>query len=178
MTGQTEPNRPPRSRGMGRGGFTLIEILVALAVLSAATFIYIELFVSSLELGRGNRNAAIASAAAEAELFALTQAPERYLWHWDPADPDALFPIQRAEDDPKAGNLVTAPAVMPVRDAPHAREQELYRGFRWHAHGQLAETGRYFEVTVSVHWQEQGRERLLALTGAVPRASAPVEEDE
>ncbi|MGD0917588.1 MAG: prepilin-type N-terminal cleavage/methylation domain-containing protein [Thermodesulfobacteriota bacterium] len=46
--------RPPGERGRVRGGFTLIEVVVALAILGVGLTVIIELFSGGLRLGRAS----------------------------------------------------------------------------------------------------------------------------
>lgn len=156
-----------------RRGFSLLELLVALAVISVAGTIYVSFYSSSLGLAKTARNRAVAAALAEEHLSAILRHPERFLWQ-KPAEAGLdQFPIAIGEDDPKAGNPVERPAAMPADEAADRNQAAMYDAFRWKAYGRLPSlSAAYYEVTVVVHWEEAGRPQLLSLTSAVPRAAA------
>jgi len=156
-----------------RRGFSLLELLVALAVISVAGTVYVSFYSSSLGLAKTARNRAVAASLAEEHLSAILRHPEHFLWQ-KPAEPGVeQFPIALADDDPKAGNPVERPAAMPADEAADRNQAAVYDAFRWKAYGRLPSlTAAYYEVTGVIHWEEAGREQLLSLTSAVPRAAA------
>lgn len=156
---------------VGRSGFTLIETLVALSVLAVAVTVFVGLFSRSLSLGRLAQNRSIAAEAAQAQLALIQRQPQAFLWKLPADGGDALFPIQLAEDDPKAGNPIGLPSVLPADEAASRRALATYEGFRWQAQGRLPKDKAYVEVTVAVTWQDGGRPQTLALSSAVPRAA-------
>lgn len=152
----------------GRRGFSLIEIVIALAVMSVAIAIFIKLFGGSLDLARQGRNHTIAISIAESQLDALVQQPNHYRWESVRETAEKPFPIRTSEDDPKAGNPVSPPEALPAEVGLDARVRDRYENFRWKAFGRVPSGQSYAEVTVVVLWDEAGRDRKLALTSAVP----------
>ncbi len=164
-------NRPQgASRKSARNGFTLVELIVALTVMSAATSALIVLFGASLAIAGEARNRGIAAELAEDRLLAIAAAPESFLWRLDKPEESGLFPIALSENDPKAGNAFSPPAVRLAERSAQDRNETLYRRFRWQAWGKLpTPDAQAYEVTVSVTWLAQGKQRMLALTSSVPR---------
>jgi prepilin-type N-terminal cleavage/methylation domain-containing protein len=151
-------------------GFSLIELLTALAVIGVASSLFIRLYASSADLGRAAQNKSVAVTLAEAQLDTLVRHPEQFQWAI-PAEPgEAPFPITLGDDDPKAGNPFAEPAALPADPQANAREKGLYERFRWQAQGRMPSlNAAYYEVTVSVRWKEAARPKMVALTAAVPR---------
>ncbi|MCC6145845.1 MAG: prepilin-type N-terminal cleavage/methylation domain-containing protein [Candidatus Hydrogenedentes bacterium] len=166
--GRKNVPRSGRRRPQRIAGFTLIEVLVALAVLSVSIFIFVDLFVSSVQLGRNGRVRELAASIAEDQLQMLVSHPDRYRWQPNPDSPHALFPVLTAEDEPRAGNAVDPPGVLPIAQDAHARTKDQFDQFRWKVFARLADDGRSYELTTAVYWEEQGRDQVLTLTGAIP----------
>lgn len=158
-------------RAAGASGFTLIETLVALSVLAVAVTVFVGLFSRSLSLGRLAQDRTIAAEAAQAQLALMQRTPGAFLWKLPADGGDAAFPIQLAEDDPKAGNPIGMPSALPADEAASRRASTAYEQFRWHAEGRLPKDKAHVEVTVIVTWQDGGRPQMLALTSAVPRSA-------
>lgn len=173
--------------GIRAAGFTLIEMLVALAVIGVAVSVFVSLYGKSRELGRRSVNRAIATELAQAQLAAIVDSPEQFLWEF-PEEPGRRFPIRSAADDPPAGNPFAPPVIPPVEPDAKRRVAQRYTQFRWSAQGRLPAPGaNHYEVSVVVHWEEAQRPQTLALTSAVPRlqldtrqepAPAPAEDAE
>lgn len=155
--------------------FSLIELIVALAVISIAATIFISLYVSSLNLARSSANRRLAASFAEARLNDLLRHPDRFHWEF-PAETGNLnpFPIRSNEDEPKAGNVFDPPSILPAELAAVDRQVSLPGRFRWQAMGRLPSlNAAYYEVTVVVRWEESARPQLLALTSSVPKFAVP-----
>jgi prepilin-type N-terminal cleavage/methylation domain-containing protein len=151
-----------------RSGFSLIELVVALAVMSVAIGIFVQLFGSSLDLARQGRDHTIAAGLADAQLNTIVQRPNDFRWERDPEAEERPFPIRLATDDPRAGNPFAGPEALPAEVGLDVREKALYDAFRWKAFGRIVPGQPYAEVTVVVNWEEAQRERKVALTSAVP----------
>jgi len=155
-------------------GFTLIELITALTVLAVALAGLVAMFGISLETAKESRMKTLAAEMAATQLAEIQAMPETFVWKYNEADTAALFPIVLGEDDPKAGNTAPPLNVKLVNRTIHARNEMLYRKFRWKAYGRLpSPDAQAYEVTVDVHWDSQGRNRSLALTSSVPRHHAP-----
>lgn len=157
-------------RAARAAGFTLFEMLVALAVLGVATGAIAALFGASMTIAANNRDVRIATSVADECLHALIGHPERYRWTPDAQHLFDLFPV--VPGSLTEGNAdVTPPSAMPVEPAAAERTQNEYKRFRWEAYGRLpAENAGYYEVTVVVRWTNGGRSKLVALTSTVARS--------
>ena len=150
-------------------GFTLIEILVALVVVSVGVTILIQLFSSSLALAQSSRNQAVAASLAEEQMQALLRNPGAYEWGLETAAPDKLVKVS-VRGKPADAYPVDPPSVLPVERTASAREENLYSRFSWKAFAKLpAADAPYVEVTVTIQWTEAGRDRLFALTSNISR---------
>lgn len=158
-----------RSASAGRRGFTLIEVLVALSVISVAVGIFISLYGDGLGLGRLANGREVAARAAQTQLALITSAPGRFLWKLPAEDSEVQFPILAQEDDPKAGNIIDPPTAMPADEYADRNARDFFSDFRWRAFGRLPKGREHCEVTVVITWKEAGREEMLALTSALPR---------
>lgn len=152
-----------------RSGFTLLELMVALAVMGVAISIFVQLYTVSLDFAKTSINSRIATAVASEQLHLMQRHPERFLWNISAPGADERFEINLGPDDPKAGNPAQAPAIMPAELSAVAREEVRYGAFRWKAFGELRHNASYYEITVVVHWTESGHEKTLAMTSAVTR---------
>lgn len=152
-------------------GFSLVELVVALAVMSVAVAIFVKLFGGTLDLARQGRNHDIAASIAESQLNTLVHHPNRFRWEREDDTLEKPFPIRLAEDDPRAGNPFQPPEALPAEIGLDERMRALYDNFRWKAFGRVPPGQPYAEVSVVVSWEESGRERRLALTSAVPLAA-------
>ncbi len=160
--------QPNRLRGRC-SGFSLIEVLAALAVVGVAATVFMSFFVSSVDLAGSARNRGIAATLAEEQLSALTRQPEQFQWCVPSSPTQEHFDIRLADDDPKAGNPCELPAVLPAEERANLREEALFSGFRWKAEGRLpTPNAAWYEVTAVIHWTEGSRPQMLALTTALP----------
>ena len=153
-----------------RTGFTLVELIVALTVVSVALSALIAMFNAGLGLARESRNRMIAAEIAEFQLNAISVTPNMFLWHREMPGETGLFPITLGYDDPPAGNITPTPDVRLASRGAQERNETLYKQFRWQAWGRLpAPDAQSYEITVSVRWRERGRQRTVALTSSIPR---------
>ena len=156
----------------GRGapdGFTLLELLVALTVVSVAAAVFVGMFSASLGLSRSNSNLALATELAETQLAALLRAPQDYVW--DNSKGTTRFPLATREQEPPGGYPVQMPAVKMVTNEAQRRLAERYSQFRWTAFAQLAAPdAAAYEVTVVIRWSDHLRPQALTLTSAIARA--------
>lgn len=161
----------------GHFGFTLIEVLVALAVVGTAATIFISLFGSSLVLSRLNRSRVVASSLAEGQLEEILENSSDYVWNLaggEAGELVELIPAKGAQgDSDSAGSLGRSfgpLSVVPVDSSASKREEDFYAKFRWRAYAALPEPdAKHVNVTVVVRWRDSGRERSVALTSSAPR---------
>lgn len=164
------PSRPAR----GQAGFTLLEVLVALAVMGIAIQVFVSLFNHSVDIGATARYRSLAAHIAEDQLNAITRAPEQFRWEVPAMNADVLFPVRLAEDDPPAGNPVPLPLAMPPEESAYRREEQTLGRFRWQAFARLpSANAAYYEVTVAVRWKDAARDQVVTMTAAVPRVAVP-----
>jgi prepilin-type N-terminal cleavage/methylation domain-containing protein len=160
-----------------QGGFTLIEILVALVVVGVATSVFIQLFSLSLTMARTSQNQALAATLADEQMNALLRAPRAYDWHLAGAAPGQLIAVtpRQAQEDHRHFD---APSTLPLSPRASNREEALHEKFSWEGYARLPhEDARCLEVTVAVRWVEEGRDRLISLTSAIARSAiAPAAE--
>ncbi len=161
-----------RRSGLGTrrvAGFTLVEMIVALAVIGVAVSVFVSLYGKSRELGRRSINRAIAVELGQAQLAAIVDAPQQFFWEF-PEESGRRFPIRLSEEDPVAGNLFAPPVVPPIEEDAKRRTVVRYTQFRWTAQGRLpAPDANHYEVSLVVRWEEAQRPQMLSLTSAVPR---------
>ena len=148
-------------------GFTLIEVLVALAVLGVATTIIVGLYASSVSLGQRDRSRRAAYTVAEDRLADLTLNPSACTW----PDADALASGELVQIGvPGAGDASFLPATLPPVASVYADEKEFYGRFTASAYARgSVESPQLTEVTVVVNWIQDGRKQTASLTTAIPR---------
>ena len=166
-----------------RRGFTLIEILVALAVVATAATILVSLFGSSLVLSRTNRSQLVAASLAEEQMESILRNSSKYVWNLDGAEPGQLVEVVPAGPAKSEAAGAAKPAVpagrpfdrlvaAPLEPASNAREENFYGKFRWQAYAALPQPkSKHVDVTVVVRWRDAGRDRLVAFTSSAPRFS-------
>jgi len=151
-------------------GFTLVEILVAVAVISVGATVFISIFTSALDLARTSRCKAVAASIAEEQLQAILRHPGQYRCAWDAEKPEtqaSIVPRGAAGDKPRR---ITPPSVAPADARANQRESDFYGKFRWQAYAKaVAADSPFLEITVAVRWQESGRDKTLALTSVAHR---------
>ena len=160
-----------RCHPSSRRGFTLIEVIVALTVISVATTILIRLYMASTGLGIQAQYRELAASAAESQLAQMVNEPSIFVWEHDRPDAAGLFRVKKTADDPRAGRKLELPEVLLPYDTSFDRQTNVYDKFRWAAFGRIpSAASSIVEVTVDVHWERAGKTEHIALTGAVPRS--------
>lgn len=150
-------------------GFTLLELLVALTVVSVAAAVFVGMFNGSLGLSRSNSNLAVATELAETQLSALLRAPQDFVW--DTSKGTTRFLVTTHEQEPPGGYPVQPPAVTLVTREAQQKLAEHYGQFRWVAFAQLAAPdAAAYEVTVVIRWTDARRPQTLTLSSAIARA--------
>ncbi|MFO7774166.1 MAG: prepilin-type N-terminal cleavage/methylation domain-containing protein [Candidatus Hydrogenedentota bacterium] len=148
-------------------GFTLVEMLAALAVVGVAAFIVISLFSWSLVLAQESRRHSMAVGMASELLTRMHKAPEEFVWPGlDEISSGEHVPVEAGDAfDADAGLPRAMPTVSRLRDA----EIAVRDAFQWEAFARRPDDdANYVQLTVAVYWQAQGRERVYTLTGALP----------
>ncbi len=155
-----------------RAGFTLIEVIVALAVVGIAATIIITLFFSSHSAILLARDESIAATLAEAKLSEIVAMPKNYVWKTG-GEVGKEIPVLAPEaKDEKPQPVGIAPATLKEGSPEFMRENNVYKGFTWSAFARVpSATSAHTEVTVVVDWTRAGRTHRVALTSALPRAA-------
>jgi prepilin-type N-terminal cleavage/methylation domain-containing protein len=148
-----------------QSGFTLLEVLAALAVMAVATSVFISLYTASLGLARSSHGQRIAVRLAEEHLGDVVSHPAAIdwtaLWAKQPGERATIVEMHTAE----------YPGTMPTDERAYFRTKNLYENFTWEAHAVRPPDDQSFVVViVEVRWVHEGRPRMLALTSAVPRS--------
>ncbi len=166
---------PVASAGTGRNpGFTLLEILVALGVLSIASMILISLYTSSLAFAQSSRSHKAAAGIAEEQLYRLKDTPEDFVWPLAEMTPGE--PAELTLRDKEAGPYpAEEPRTLALNPSAARREANFYGKFSWRAYAVLpSEDAPYVNVVVTVGWEPTDDAargpQSVTLTSAVPRA--------
>ncbi len=164
-------NKDKILRHLQSKGFTLIELIVALAVVSIAITVLVQLFTASLNLVQSSQNAVLASNIAFEKLNFIKSCPEKFIWKVsESANSEGVFPILTSEDEPKTGNPVEVPVIAPPDWASFRKYKNVSQKFRWKAFGKpLAEDKENYEVIVTVIYRESGRIKSFISNTVIPR---------
>lgn len=151
-------------------GFTLVEIIVALTVISIALGTFISMFISAMNLAAERRDSLIASELAEIHLNAITTSPTSFTWATDSGNEDGLFSVETAKLQSGVSDIPSSPETTLVLRSAHERNINLYGKFETRAWGRLpAPDANAYEITVAVRWTTNGRPRMFALTSSISR---------
>lgn len=153
------------------GGFSLLEILTALAVLSVAVYILTALFLASLSVGDDARLRDTAAAIAAEQMQALVHAPGDFEWPpFHEHAPVEILPALEADE----WHAPPVPDAFPSTRHSHDREQIFHDRFGWRAYARvLEEAPSVVELTVVVSWTHGGRPQSFVLTSAMARSAVP-----
>lgn len=155
-----------RDSGSGRAwsvGFTLMEIIVSLAVLAVATTIGVSMFTRSYSLGKELRERRAAQSIAREILSDMQRDPAAYTW---PAANETLQAVVKKEGDAEA----LPPSVTATLPSVDQHIRELYRKLKWRAYARLPKPeSKTCELTVVVHWIHSGQTKSFTLTTLAPR---------
>ena len=159
-------------RSGNRRGFTLIELIAALTVISVATTILLRLYVASTDLGNLAQHREVAASIADAQLTQIIANPDDFVWDLQQKDAQGFFRVKATADDPRAGAKAVLPEVLIPQDTSHTHQVNFYNKFRWLAFARIPNPeSAYIEVAVTTRWSQAGREERVALTGVVPRTA-------
>ena len=153
-------------------GYTLMEVIVALAVISAAAFIVVGGFTRSNLLADRSVSTSIAAAFAEEKLAELQQTPSAFSWPDDAKLADAAFAkvVPKGADPATTQQGIPVPATLPANANLKEREQVLYAKFSSEVFVRLPKPDSLvYEVSVAVTWLEGGRKQVITLTTALPK---------
>ena len=153
--------------GANSSGFTLVEMLAALAVAGVAAFIVLSLFSWSLVLGQESRRQSMAAGMASELLTRMHRAPDEFVWpELEGIAPGEHVPVEASDAfEAEAGVPAAMPTVTRLREA----EIAFREAFRWEAFARRPDDdANYVELTVAVYWEAQARERVYTLTSALP----------
>ncbi len=154
-----------------RSAFTLIELIVALAVLSIAITVVVQMFSMSVDMARNAQNAILAHMVAEEKLGVLINHPENFIWKI-PQDYKFgdFFRVLSSSDEPETGNKVEDFSLLPPDWGQYQKYKNALSTFRWKVLGKLpSPDSDVFEVSVVVSYKELGRTKYYVLTSYVPK---------
>lgn len=157
---------PPRT---SRAGFTLIELIVSLFVISVATTIFMHLYATSIDFGKLSRNRTVAIAIAEEQLGLMMREPGNFVWDSANTDSAGFFRVRATADDPRAGVEAPLPKATLPDETAYRRESVVFGQFRWKAIAKLGGMDNFYVVTVDVHWEQAGKAQSITISGVVPR---------
>lgn len=170
-TGEVSHFKTIRAKGRKgrRGGFTLLETMVALGVMGMAITIFVTTYSSCLALRTYYRNEIIASELAEECLAELKVSPNRLDWSaLSGAAPGELVRLNPAPDSEGELGKFAPPKAMPHGERDARSTRVFYNKFSWEVYARKAEDNQaHMELVVMVRWQEAGRRRSLASTALV-----------
>lgn len=163
-----------RSSSEREQGFTLVELLTALAVISIAATVFFKLFISSNALADTSTEHEVAADLAQEYLTTIQYSPQLFEWpNYADNSVGELQPVSPIEGGPTIDQFAQAPnAPLSIRRA-HNRETNLYTDFSWQAFARLPhESAQYVEVLVEISWRDNQKIRQFALTSTMPRNDA------
>lgn len=145
----------------GSAGFTLMEVVVSLAVIAVAATIGISMFADSYAVGNELRDRRAALRLAEEILTDMKRDPASYTW---PATNDQLQQVEK-----KTPTLeVAPPSIRATYQIANSRIENQYDDFSWRAYVKLPPNSKTCELTVVVSWVQSGRTRAYTLTSLAP----------
>jgi prepilin-type N-terminal cleavage/methylation domain-containing protein len=159
-------------RSLTRGGFTLLEVLVALGIAGIAVSILVTAFGGSYTLFRMNDHRTIALSQAQLQLSTMLREPALFAWpKLDALNAGAKAPVTlKAAAEGKEQRF--APPTLKTR-IRHDRDDidNLFRELSWEAFvEQKNPSDAHVALTVVLHWSDGGNMQSLLLTTAVPKS--------
>jgi prepilin-type N-terminal cleavage/methylation domain-containing protein len=142
-------------------GFTLMEVIVSLAVIAVAATIGVSMFGHSYALGKDVRDRRVAQRLAEEILTEMQRDPASFAW---PAANDQLQPVPRTDGQSQA----LPPGVPATYPGANRVIQDQYGNLQWRAYVRLSAGAKTCELTAVVSWVRSGRARALTLTALAP----------
>ena len=168
MPTRAEPSKPPRAAR--RRGFTLVEILVALGVVSIAALIAVSGYLTCLSYSSAVHSQKVAASLAEEHLTRIQRDPAAFVWPEELKQSEAQpVVLQLRGVDAAAPYAAEPPSSKALEPRAGRRETNFYEGFSWTPFAKLPKPdASYVEVSVVVRWNQSGRDQSLTLTTAVP----------
>jgi prepilin-type N-terminal cleavage/methylation domain-containing protein len=150
-----------------KGGFTLIEVVVAIFVMGVAVSVGLSLYAASYSLARDSRLVRIAADLAAEQAQQIEANPGQFTWPaLEPGEPRSLLPVG-AEEGPQP---FAPPSALPPEERSGRKALTEFEGFTWQAYASRPEGADAFaEVTVVVHWTFEGKPKHFTLTTLVAR---------
>ncbi len=156
-------------------GFTLVEILASLVVMSVAITVFISLFSASLSISQSSRSRKVAGSLAEEVMERTLNGVGQADWtKLDGAAAGELIRVEPANDD-DGPSPVEPPSTKPTTEKSDLRESDMFGRYGYEVYGKvLSEGAKHVEVTVVISWKERerGRPEMVTLTSAMPRSAA------
>ncbi len=155
-----------------RGGFSLLEVIVALGVMGVAIGIIVSLFTASLTLATDSRNESVAAAYAQERMIDVQKNAALFDWSGlNAAAVGQLTPVALSEVGKEVrGNGFDLPSTLAASANRAQHEMTFYNKFSWEIFAKKPKANAaYVEVTVVVRWQHAGRPRSFALTSLTAR---------
>ena len=152
-------------------GFTLIEIIVALAVLSVAITGLVQMFSLSLNLSQTSQNVILASSIAHDKLNYVLNCPDKFVFKiYGNLKPGEVFSILTSIDEPKAGNTIETPMIAPPDWASFRKYKNVSQKFHWKAFGKIPDNNPdCYEIIVAVIYNERGKTKYYMENSVIPR---------
>lgn len=144
----------------GNRGFSLLELIAALAVLAIAGYIGVALYTSGSGFARTARERDLARTIAREALAEVRRDPGAF--DWPETSPDEARHLTRGDArlQPAA-----APSALPALERAGRREQNLHAQFQWRvAVREVEDVAGVLEATAVVEWNAAGRPQSLTLT--------------
>ena len=144
-------------------GFTLMEIIVALAVIAVAATIGVSMFGGSYSAGRDVTDRRVAQQIAEAVLDDLQRDPAAYKW---PAATNELQLVERQD-----GTTNVAPPKVSVPDSLIQKTvRNQYALYTARSYVKLNDASpNTCELTTVVSWMRASRPHAITLTALAPK---------
>lgn len=152
----------------GKSGFTLVEVIVALLVVSVALSVFMAMFFMAAYSATERQHSMIAAQLAEQHLSMICAAPHLVVWNTGELNAAGMFEIQEQEGTAHRSLLATMPETMLLGRSLHEQNINLYNRFHCTAWGRMmSPEAQAYEVTAAVTWDERGRDRMFTLTSAL-----------
>ena len=161
--------RGPGAQTMGRGlrhegGFTLPELLTALAVLAMASTIGISMYTSSADIADIRRTRIIGMSLAQEQLTRLTNQPELFQWPTLDGAPGSMEEIVPRDD---GGHKFQAPSVSTTTRRANMASANFYDQFSWQAYATLPSANAHYADVCVIVRRANTRGDRVALTSAI-----------